>query len=82
MPVPFLNQPLISISDNGHIIAANSDEPLIQLFAPNGEYLRAFYLPLEKRVLLKDELLRRYGVESKVNQHLLQNAELLIHGLH
>jgi len=76
MPVPFLNQPLIYISDDGHIVSANSDEPLIQLFAPNGEYLRAFYLQLEKRPLIMDELLSMYGGESKVNQYLLQNAEL------
>jgi len=76
MPVPFLNQPLIYISDDGHIVSANSDEPLIQLFAPNGEYLRGFYLQLEKRPLIRDELLSKYGGESKVNQHLLQNAEL------
>jgi len=76
MPLPFLNQPLIYISDDGHIVSANSDEPLIQLFAPNGEYLRAFYLQLEKRPLIMDELLSMYGGESKVNQYLLQNAEL------
>jgi len=76
MPVPFLNQPLVSISDDGHIVSANSDEPLIQLFTPNGEYLRAFYLSLEKRPLLRDELLSMYGDESEANQHLLQNAEL------
>lgn len=76
MPVPFLNQPLITISDDGHIVSANSDEPLIQLFAPNGEHLRAFYLPIEKRPLKRDELLNMYGEGSKVNQHLLQNAEL------
>ena len=76
MPVPFLNQPLIYISDDGHIVSANSDEPLIQLFTPNGEYLRAFYLSLEKRPLLRYELLSMYGDESEANQHLLQNAEL------
>lgn len=75
-PVPFLNQPLVSISDNGHIASANSEEPLIKLFAPNGEFIRAFYLSLEKRPIIRDELLRMYGVESKVNQHLLQSAEL------
>lgn len=75
-PVPFLNQPLVSISDDGHIISANSDESLINLYAPNGEYLRAFYLPLERKILLRDELLNMYDGAGETTQHLLQNAEL------
>ncbi|TVQ03150.1 MAG: 6-bladed beta-propeller [Balneolaceae bacterium] len=74
--VPFLNQPLVSISDDGYIISANSEEFLIKMFAYNGDYIRAFYIPLEKKTLTRDELLNMYGDAGKATQHLLQNAEL------
>jgi hypothetical protein len=75
-PVPFLNQPLISISKDGHIISANSEESLIKMYAPNGDYVRAFYIPLEKKTLLRDEFLSMYGIGDEENENLLQNAEL------
>jgi hypothetical protein len=75
-PVPFLNQPLISISKDGHIISANSEESLIKMYAPNGDYVRAFYIPLEKKTLLRDEILSMYGIGDEENENLLQNAEL------
>ncbi len=75
-PVPFLNQPLISISDDGYIISANSDEPLIKMVDSNGESIRAFYIPMEKKTLTRDELLNLYNDVGKATEHLLQNAEL------
>jgi hypothetical protein len=75
-PVPFLNQPLVSISDDGHIISANSEESLIKMYAPNGDYIRAFYLPLEKKTLIREELLNMYDEAGKETKNLLQNAEL------
>lgn len=75
-PVPFLNQPLVSISDDGHIISANSEESLIKIYASNGDYIRAFYIPLEKKMLIKEELLSTYSEAGKETQNLLQNAEL------
>jgi len=74
--VPFLNQPLITISDDGHIASANSEEPLIKMYAPNGDYLRAFYLPMQKKALLRDELLLIYGEVDEENENLLKHAEL------
>lgn len=75
-PVPFLNQPMVFISDDGHIISANSKEALIKMHAPNGDYLRAFYLPLEKKSIGRDELLTLYGAGGGENENLLQHAEL------
>lgn len=75
-PVPFLNQPLVSISDDGHIVSGNSEESLIKMYAPNGDYLRAFYIPLEKKTILRDELLSMYGEGDEENENLLTHAEL------
>lgn len=75
-PVPFLNQPLVSISDDGHIASANSEESLIKMHAPNGDYLRAFYIPLEKKRIIRDELLRMFGEGDMENENLLTHAEL------
>ena len=75
-PVPFLNQPLVSISDDGYIISANSDEPLIKMVDSNGKTIRAFYIPMEKKTIIRDELLNMYSDAGKATEHLLQNAEL------
>lgn len=75
-PVPFLNQPLISISSDGHILSANSEESLVKMYAPNGDYLRAFYIPMEKKSLLRDELIELYGEGDEENENLLIHAEL------
>ncbi|MCC5940076.1 MAG: 6-bladed beta-propeller [Balneolaceae bacterium] len=75
-PVPFLNQPLVSISDDGHIISANSDESLIKMVDSNGDYLRSFYIPMEKKSLIRDEILNMYDDAGEATLHLLQNAEL------
>jgi|GEM_PF-490600 len=75
-PVPFLNQPMVYISDDGHILSANSEEALIKMHAPNGDYLRAFYFPREKKSIRRDELLTLYGAGGVENENLLQHAEL------
>lgn len=75
-PLPFLNRQLISISNDGHIISANSEESLINMYAPNGDYLRAFYIPFEKKTLERDELTNMYTDLNTRNQIVLQHAEL------
>ncbi|NBC02197.1 MAG: 6-bladed beta-propeller [Bacteroidetes bacterium] len=74
--LPFLNQPLTSISSDGHILSANSEESLIKMYAPNGDYLRAFYIPFERKTLERDELTSMYTDLNTRNQNLLQHAEL------
>lgn len=76
MLLPFLNQPLIFISSDGHILSANSEESLVKVYAPNGDYLRAFYIPFERKTLERDELTSMYTDLNTRNQNLLQNAEL------
>lgn len=76
VPLPFLNGPLISILSSGHIFTADKEEFLIRMYAPNGDYHRAFYIPLEKKKLIKDELLRMYGEGDEENENLLMHAEL------
>jgi hypothetical protein len=46
------------------------------MYAPNGDYVRAFYIPLEKKTLLRDEVLSMYGKGDEENENLIQNAEL------
>jgi len=58
------------------VLQPNSEEFLIKMFAYNGDYIRAFYIPLEKKTLTRDELLNMYGDVGKATQNLLQNAEL------
>jgi hypothetical protein len=76
MLLPFLNQPLVSISDDSHIVSANSEEPLINMYAPNGDSLKSFYIPMEKKALIRDELTSMYTDLNARNQNLVQNAEL------
>jgi hypothetical protein len=75
-PVPFLNQPLVSISDDGHIVSANSEESLIKVYAPNGNYLRAFYFLIEKKTIVREELIELYGEGDEENENLITHAEL------
>lgn len=75
-PVPFLNMPLISTSSDRHIFSANSEESLIKMYDPNGDYLRAFYIKLEKKPLTRHELINMYTQDHAESQNLLIHAEL------
>jgi hypothetical protein len=75
-PVPFLNMPLISISNDGLIFSANSETSLIKMYDPNGDYIRAFYITLEKKPLLRHELIDMYTEDHVESQNLLIHAEL------
>jgi len=76
MPVPFLNEPLISVSDEGNIFAANSETSLIKMYDSTGDYVRAFYIPLDKKSLIRDELIKMYAEEHIQSRNLLLHAEL------
>lgn len=76
LPVQFLNRPLVSISDDGYIVSANSEESLIKMYDSNGDYLRAFYIQLEKKSLLRNELIELYSEGDEENENLLIHAEL------
>lgn len=67
---------MVSISDDGHIVSANSEESLIKVYTPNGDYLRAFYIPIEKKRIIREELIKLYGEGDEENENLLIHAEL------
>jgi hypothetical protein len=74
--LPFLQQPLISISTDGFIYTANSEDPLVKMHNENGDYIKAFYIPMEKKSIDRDELIKLYADEDEENTNLLLHAEL------
>lgn len=75
-PVPFLQQPMISISNEGYIYTANSEDPLVKMHNENGDYIKAFYIPMEKKSIDRDELIKLFADEDEENTNLLLHAEL------
>lgn len=75
-PVPFLQQPMISISHEDYIYTANSEEPLIKIHDLSGDYLKAFYIPMEKKSIDRDELINLFAEDDEENTNLLLHAEL------
>lgn len=74
--LPFLQQPLISISNEGFIYTANSEEPLIKMHKDNGDYAKAFYIPMEKKSIDRDEIINLFAGDDEENTNLLLHAEL------
>lgn len=50
-PVPFDSKPLATISENGGLVTANSNDFLLKFFDAEGNYQYAFYHPVSKRKL-------------------------------
>lgn len=65
-PEPFENAPLFAHSEDGKFYTAWSKDFLIRAYDAEGNYLRAFYHPFEKRPLTRDEA-REIVVENAVN---------------
>ncbi len=74
--LPFLQQPMISISKEGYIYTANSEDPLIKMHKDNGDYIKAFYIPMEKKSIDRDEIINMFAEDDEVNTNLLLHAEL------
>jgi hypothetical protein len=74
--LPFLQQPIISISNKGFIYTANSEDPLIKMHKNNGDYIRAFYIPVEKKSIDRDEIINLFAEDDEVNTNLLLHAKL------
>jgi len=51
---PFINRSLLTSGSN-YLYSAYTDELLIKVYQPDGSYLRAFYYPVEKKRLTRDE---------------------------
>ncbi|MCC5906908.1 MAG: 6-bladed beta-propeller [Balneolaceae bacterium] len=74
--LPFLQQPMITISNDGYIYTANSEDPLIKKHNVNGDYIKAFYIPMEKKTIDRDEITNLFAEDDEVNSNLLLHAEL------
>lgn len=74
--LPFLQQPKVAISNEGTIYTANSESPLIKMHNSDGDYLKSFYIPMEKKSMDRDELIKLFAEEDEENTNLLLHAEL------
>lgn len=68
MPVEYFGKPMTSLSNNDNIVSAWSQDFLVKVYSPEGEYERAFYYPI-KTVPLEPELAFNIG-----NNELIQSA--------
>ena len=78
---PFFSSPLATVSNDGHIFSARSEDFLIKEFSPNGDYLRAFFYPYEKLRLTREEALKSvYDKNSpaatKIRQSIVKQNDL------
>lgn len=74
--LPFLQQPMTSISNDGNIFTANSENPLIKMHDDKGDYIKAFYIPMEKKLIDRNEILNQFAGDDEENTNLLLKAEL------
>ncbi len=58
--LPYARSTLISIGPNDKIYSAWTEDFLIKIFSPNGEYERAIYFPIEKSTLNPDKIIEKY----------------------
>ncbi len=66
---------LIAVSDDGYIYSAWTEDFLVKVNDPNGQYLRAFYYPYKKSAMIRDDILDRYGDRSRQFQQGIRNKE-------
>jgi hypothetical protein len=58
--LPVYEKPLITVSGEGKIYAAQSGEFLIKAYDENGDYVQSFYYPYENSPLNREDLVERY----------------------
>jgi hypothetical protein len=61
----FLRKPLVAVSDKGYIFSANSDNFLIRMYDPKGNYVQAFYYPFDNVKLIREQAVEVEFAESK-----------------
>jgi len=74
-PLPFLGKTIITLSDNDYIYTAWTDDFLIKVYGPKGNYVRAFYYPFEKKPIRREELLSLFHKDNR-NRKVVEHAEL------
>jgi len=62
---PFLRKSLMAISKNDEIYDSWSEDFLIKVYSPDGNYQRAIYYPVKKRSLNRDDILLKKYLEEK-----------------
>jgi len=62
---PFLRKSLRAVSTADYIYSAWSEDFLIKVYSPDGEYQRAIYYPVKKRSLNRDDILLKKYLEEK-----------------
>jgi len=74
-PLPFLGRTIITLSDNNYIYTAWTDDFLIKVYGPEGNYVRAFYYPFEKKPIRRGDLLSLFHKDNR-NRKLVEHAKL------
>lgn len=74
-PLPFLGRTVVTISDDNHIYTTWTNDFLIKVYGPDGNYLRAIYYQIKKKPLIREELLSLVDKEDR-NRELIEHAEL------
>lgn len=75
-PLPFLGNSLITISEDKYIFTNWTEDFLVKVYAPSGDYLRAFYYPFSMKKLNRDELINRLDKNDDYIQTLVRNGEI------
>jgi len=75
-PLPFLDESLISVSTDNYTYTSLSRDFLIKSYDPYINYIRALYFPFEKKIINREELLKKYDNGNETTQNLLLHAEL------
>lgn len=60
----FLGESLVAVSDNDYIYTAESTDFLVQVFSPDGQYVRSFYYPVNKHRFNKED-----AIEAEKQQY-------------
>ena len=73
----FRGEPLMVLSSDGYIFSAWTEDFLVKVYDPNGEYIRAFYHSVEQIPLTRDDLIEKYdlGIDTP-NLKYIKNADL------
>jgi len=76
-PLPFLGRTIITISNDNHIYTAWTDDFLIKVYGPDGNYVRAFYYPFRKKSIRRKVLISLVNkVNDDWNRFVVEHAEL------
>lgn len=71
----FARSSLMSVSNEGYIYSAWTEDFLIKKYDPNGKYVRAFYYPYDKSLLNREDILESYQDRDQRFQQGVRNTE-------